>query len=187
MARVALVVHALSVPAVPRRSRRWFLPWGRGQCNRTTCDAPLTCERARSARLCGRQHPAALGLTARLAGPVLWEKRLSTVPTASLFFAYTLAARCSGRRFLPFWLGGWSTPQLTLREDGHSGRLAAANERYRWPPANARCGGPPPPHGGIETAGRPPKVTMPSTVLPCDCCPCILALPIPVWAIPWGR
>ena len=141
VARVALVVHALSVPAVPRRSRRWFLPWGRGQCNRTTCDAPLTCERARSARLCGRQHPADLGLTARLAGPVLWEKRLSTVPTASLFFAYTLAARCSGRRFLPFWLGGWSTPQLTLREDGHSGRLAAANERYRWPPQTPAVAG----------------------------------------------
>ena len=27
-------------------------------------------------------------------------------------------------------------------------------------PANARCGGPPPPDGGIETAGRPPKVTI---------------------------
>ena len=33
-------------------------PWGRGSCNRTTCDTPLTRERAKSPRLCIRQHPA---------------------------------------------------------------------------------------------------------------------------------
>ena len=29
-ARFSLVVHALPAPAVPRRSKRWFLPCGRG-------------------------------------------------------------------------------------------------------------------------------------------------------------
>ena len=123
----------------PRRGFRWWFmryPPQRSRAGRRggSCpgeganatgppaDAPLTRERARSARLCGRQHPAVLGEnglfrpvgtmaparrgqgvgeTARLAGPVLWEKRLSTVPAASLLFAHTLAARCSGRWFLP--------------------------------------------------------------------------------------
>ena len=44
-------------------------PWGRGSCNRTTCDTPLTRERAKSARLCIRQHPAALGETGQF-GPL---------------------------------------------------------------------------------------------------------------------
>ena len=60
-ARVALVVLALPAPAAQRRLPRWFWPWAKGSCNRTTCDAPLTRERARSPRLCGRPHPAAPG------------------------------------------------------------------------------------------------------------------------------
>ena len=68
-------------------------------------------------------------------------------------------------------------------------------------PANARCGGPPPPDGGNETAGRAPKVAIRPTVLPCDCCPrrrgksiysscgadgpCSIALHIPVSAMLW--
>ena len=54
-ARVALVVHALP-PAVPRRSQRWFWPWGRGQCNRITCDAPPN---SRTGQVRASVHPPA--------------------------------------------------------------------------------------------------------------------------------
>ena len=47
-----------AAPAAPRRSQRRFWPWAKGSCNRTTCDAPLTRDRAGSPRLCGRPHPA---------------------------------------------------------------------------------------------------------------------------------
>ena len=60
-ARFAVVIHALPDSVAPRRSQRWFWPWAKGSCTRTTCDAPLTRERARSPRLCARPHPAAPG------------------------------------------------------------------------------------------------------------------------------
>ena len=68
-ARFALVVHAVPASVAPRRSPRWFWPWAKGSCNRITCDAPLTRERAKSARMCIRQHPAVLGETGRF-GPL---------------------------------------------------------------------------------------------------------------------
>ena len=59
-------------------------------------------------------------------------------------------ARCPMQRamFLAFVVGGLSIPQLTLREDGHSGRLRRRMATVPMAPANARCGGPPPPEGG---------------------------------------
>ena len=61
-ARFALVVHALPAPAVPRRSQRQFWPW-EGANAKDHLRRPLTREWARSARLGGRPHPAALGET----------------------------------------------------------------------------------------------------------------------------
>ena len=56
-------------------------PWGRGSCNGTTCDAPLTRERARYPRLCGRPHPAAhigarVGKSGAVASPSAGETGL---------------------------------------------------------------------------------------------------------------
>ena len=61
-ARFALVVHALPAPAVLRWSQRRFLPW-EGVNAKDHMRRPLTRESARSARLSGRPHPAALGET----------------------------------------------------------------------------------------------------------------------------
>ena len=144
-----------------------------------TCDAPLTRERAKSARLCIRPHHAALGETGRFrplgtmpparrgqgvgetarapgAAPCLTPTVKvpgsgagvsgccgggasslgeTTVYSPSNKSPLRPCARCPMQRamFLAFIAGGWSipqstpTPQLILREDGHSGRLAAAN------------------------------------------------------------
>ena len=82
-------------------------------------------------------------------------------------------ARCPMLRavFLAFVARGLVNPTIDVARGCHSGRLAATNGWVSMAPANARCGGPPPPNGGIETAGRSPKIAMPSTDLPCDCCP----------------
>ena len=166
-------------PSGPAPVAAAVLALGKGLMQRDHLRHPLTRERARSARLCIRPHPAALGETARSRGPApcptptvevagsgaggsaccgggastLEETTVYSPSNKSLLRPY---ARCSMQRamFLTFVAKGWSTPQLTLREDGHSGRLAAANS---YAHTNARCGGPPPPDGGIETAGRPPK------------------------------
>ena len=182
-ARVALVVHVLHAPAAPRRSQRRCWPWGRGYCNRITCDAPLTRERARSPRLCGRQHPAALGETARSPGAApcptptvvvagsgagvsgccgggassLGETTVYSPSSKSPLRPY---ARCPMQRaiFLTFVARGWSTPQSTLREDGHSGRLAAANgTRYRWPPQTPAVAGLRRQTAGLRPPGAPQR------------------------------
>ena len=47
------------------------------------------------------QDLALVSQAVALVGPVLWKNRLSIVSAANLFFAHSLAARCSGRCFLP--------------------------------------------------------------------------------------
>ena len=59
------MVHALP-PSGPALVAAVVLALGKGLI---TCDAPLTREWARSARLCIRQHPAALGKTGQF-GPL---------------------------------------------------------------------------------------------------------------------
>ena len=83
-------------------------------------------------------------------------------------------ARCPMQRaiFLAFVARGLVNPTIDVAR-GWPWRAFSGGEWIRVPmaPANARCGRPPPPDGGIETAGRPPKIAIPSAVLSCDCCP----------------
>ena len=179
-------------------------PWGRGSCNRTTCDAPLTRERAKSPRLCIRQHPAALGETVRFrplgtmppahrgqgVGETAQSPGAAPCPTPTVVVAGSGAgvsgccgggasslgettvyspssksplrpyARCPMQRamFLTFVARGWSTPQSTLREDGHSGRLAAANGLwYRWPPQTPAVAGLRRQTAGLRPPGAPQR------------------------------